>query len=198
KRIFSLFIVIALITSISLGFLSVHSTSPLLHHTAYADEKDNKDTDDNQDNDKTESVNNTEELIKKANNGETTEKEDDELAKLQKQNIVKNKGDKWVAGDAFEADSNLWTLYSRILMESGEGKDSKKEKEEDNGGGVQKMVKNAIGSFMGDGGVEVDIPFNEMYSIGKDLGNQNGNKQTNTQAGRQLASFFSTCSHNGY
>lgn len=193
KRFFTLFIVIALITSISLGFLSLHSTSPLTHHTAYADEKDNND---NQDNDNTESVNSTEELIKKANSGEATEEEKDELAKLQKQDIVKTEGDKWVAGNAAQADSKLWTLYSRILMESGDAKENKDNKSKDSG--VQSMVKNAIGSFMGDGGVEVDIPFNEMYSIGVDLGEKNNDKENSTQAGRQLASFFSTFSHYGY
>ncbi|MBI5973948.1 DUF4013 domain-containing protein [Staphylococcus caledonicus] len=204
KRVFTLLIAIVLISTLSLSFLSMHSASPLSHHIAYADEKENNGNNDDQDNNQdgnnnnSDNVNSTEELLKKANNGDTTEKEDDELNKLRKQNIVKNQGDKWVAGDAYQADSNLWTLYSRILMESGDNKDNKKEKEEGNGGGVQKMVKNAIGSFMGDGGVEVDIPFNEMYSIGKDLGAQNGDKDANSQAGRQLASFFSTFSHYGY
>ncbi|WP_390491213.1 hypothetical protein, partial [Staphylococcus pseudintermedius] len=81
------------------------------------------------------------------------------------------------------------------LMESGDPKDNK---DKSNDSGIQKMVKNAIGSFMGDGGVEVDIPFNEMYSIGVDLGEINNDKENSTQAGRQLASFFSTFSHYGY
>ncbi|WP_457817875.1 hypothetical protein [Staphylococcus aureus] len=191
KHIITFLFSFIICSCISLFITTTDFTSTIYHHhIAYADDKENDGS--------TENVNSIEELMKKANEGKTTKKEDDELEKLRKQNIVKNQGDKWVAGDAFQADSNLWTLYSRILMESGEGKNSKKEKEQDDGGTIQKMVKNAIGSFIGDGGVEVDIPFNEMYSIGKDLGAQNGDPQSNTQAGRQLASFFSTFSHYGY
>lgn len=210
-RVITLIIAIVMLLSVSLAFLSTHSASPLPHHnTAYADEKDNNENegdkenkdnnDEQQDTSDTESNNDVKALMDKANKGETTKEEDNELKKLQKQNIVKQQGDKWVSGGAFQADNKIWTLYSRILMESGEGKKSKKEEKEENegGGGPQKMIKNAIGSFMGDGGVEVDIPFNEMYSIGVDLGNQNGDKKTNTQSGRQLASFFSTFSHYGY
>lgn len=191
KHVITFLFSLIICSCISLFITTTDFTSTIYHqHIAYADDKENDGS--------TENVNSIEELMKKANEGKTTKKEDDELEKLRKQNIVKNQGDKWVAGDAFQADSNLWTLYSRILMESGEGKNSKKEKEQDDGGTIQKMVKNAIGSFIGDGGVEVDIPFNEMYSIGKDLGAQNGDPQSNTQAGRQLASFFSTFSHYGY
>lgn len=191
KQVITFLFSLIICSCISLFITTTDFTSTIYHqHIAYADDKENDGS--------TENVNSIEELMKKANEGKTTKKEDDELEKLRKQNIVKNQGDKWVAGDAFQADSNLWTLYSRILMESGEGKNSKKEKEQDDGGTIQKMVKNAIGSFIGDGGVEVDIPFNEMYSIGKDLGAQNGDPQSNTQAGRQLASFFSTFSHYGY
>lgn len=210
KRVITLIIAIVMLFSVSLAFLSTHSASPLPHHnTAYADEQDSKENEgdkenkdnnnEQQDTSDTETNNDVKSLMDKANKGETTKEEDKELAKLQKQNIVKNEGDKWVSGDAFQADSKIWTLYSRILMESGDEKDKKNDdKKKGNDKGVQKMIKNAIGSFMGDGGVEVDIPFNEMYSIGKDLGDKNGDKKTNTQAGRQLASFFSTFSHYGY
>ncbi|MGO4038259.1 hypothetical protein [Staphylococcus pseudintermedius] len=209
-RVITLIIAIVMLFSVSLAILPTHSASPLPHHnTAYADEKDNKENegdkdnkdnkennDEQQDTSDTESNNDVKALIDKANSGKASEEEKDELAKLQKQDIVKAEGDKWTTGNAAQADSKIWTLYSRILMESGDAKAKKDDKKKDKG--VQKMVKNAIGSFMGDGGVEVDIPFNEMYSIGVDLGNQNGDKKTNTQAGRQLASFFSTFSHYGY
>ncbi|HGX1293515.1 TPA: hypothetical protein ACNSFF_002805 [Staphylococcus aureus] len=187
KGILTLLIPILFIFCISLFVSSQNFFSISNHHIAYADEEDN--------NDNTENVNSVEELIRKANEGKANEKEKDELAKLQKQDIVKAEGDKWVAGSAAQADSKLWTLYARILMESGDPKDNKNK---NNDSGIQKMVKNAIGSFMGDGGVEVDIPFNEMYSIGVDLGEINNDKENNTQAGRQLASFFSTFSHYGY
>ncbi|MGZ9796837.1 hypothetical protein ACTMNU_12770 [Staphylococcus pseudintermedius] len=90
-------------------------------------------------------MNSVEELIRKANEGKANEKED-ELAKLQKQDIVKAEGDKWVLVSAAQADSKLWTLYARILMESGDPKDNK---DKSNDSGIQKMVKNAIGSIYG-------------------------------------------------
>lgn len=128
-----------MLLSVSLTFLSTHSASPLPHHnTAYADEKDNKDNegdkdnkdnkennDEQQDTSDTETNNDVKSLMDKANKGETSKEEDNEL-KTTKQNIVKQQGDKWVSGDAFQADNKIWTLYSRILMESGDAKAKKR------------------------------------------------------------------------
>lgn len=142
------------------------------------------------------------ELIDKANSSEElTDSEESQLKTWEKQGKVEKEGGKYRAGSAAEADSSLWILYSQILMDSEKGGDKKKD---DDGNMVEKGVKNAIGSFMGDGGVEINIPFNKMYSIGVDLdkakkdnGNDDGT-EVNTQAGRQLAAFFSTFSHYGY
>lgn len=76
----------------------------------------------------------------KANKGETSKEEDNEL-KTTKQNIVEQQGDKWVSGGAFQADNKIWTLYSRILMESGDEKSLKDKENESNGNGVQKWLK---------------------------------------------------------
>ncbi|MDG0820734.1 DUF4013 domain-containing protein [Staphylococcus equorum] len=143
------------------------------------------------------------EIIDKANSDdELSDEEENKLNTLIRQGQVEQEGGKYRVGVAAEADSSLWVLYSQILMDSEEGGDKKKK--DDDGNMVEKGVKNAIGSFMGDGGVEINIPFNKMYSIGvdldkakKDKGNDDG-KDTNTQAGRQLAAFFSTFSHYGY
>ncbi|MVI59799.1 hypothetical protein GO746_10415, partial [Staphylococcus aureus] len=155
KRVITLIIAIVMLFSVSLAFLSTHSASPLPHHnTAYADEQDSKENEgdkenkdnnnEQQDTSDTETNNDVKSLMDKANKGETTKEEDTELKKLQKQNIVKQQGDKWVSGGAFQADNKIWTLYSRILMESGDEKKSKKDKEnEGNDKGVQKMIKNA-------------------------------------------------------
>lgn len=179
---------------------------PFTAHNAYADENNNDNQqDDNQDSNDTSdnSDENTNQadvqaLIKKANDGTLNEEEKDKLKRLQKQNVVKNEGDKYTAGDAAQADESLWTLYSRILMESGKAENKEKDNKDENTMNPKNMINNAIGDFMGDGGVEVNIPFNEMYSIGVDLTSKNKDSGQGTQAGRQLASFFSTFSHYGY
>lgn len=186
---------------------------PVYTQTAYADENSNSESNsdsegNNSEGSQEEQASDTDEnpnqadvqaLINKANDGSLTKDEENKLDRLEKQRIVKQQGGEYTAGEAAQADNNLWTLYSRILMESGKAKDDEKDKNKDeNSYDPRKMVKNAIGEFMGDGGVEINIPFNEMYSIGVDLSEQDDDSDQGTQAGRQLASFFSTFSHYGY
>lgn len=148
------------------------------------------------------------ELIKKSQDGDLNESEKEELHDYERANIIKkDKGDKYSLGSAASAEDGLWTLYANILMQKSkkeEKKDNKKKENNSQGvtGRITGAIKNSIGDFMGDGGVEVTVPFNKMYSIGVDLDEDNGKKSNdgegNTQVGRQLASFFSTFSHYGY
>lgn len=145
------------------------------------------------------------ELVNKSENGKLSDAEKEELDRFEKANIIKKKDGGYGLGSAAQAEDGLWTLYSNILMQkSKDGKDDKKDKKEDGSiqGRITGAIKNSIGDFMGDGGVEVTIPFNKMYSMGVDLDQDNGKKsksdEGNTQVGRQLASFFSTFSHYGY
>lgn len=193
---------ITLITTVILAasyMLISDNANTLLHsqNVAYADEEGN-----NQDNANESSEDDLQALVDKANkkDSDLTEEENNKFQILLKQQKIKSLGNgKYQLGDAAKADSSLWTLYPRILMDSDAKKDDKKE--DDSDGKIVKGIKNAIGSFMGDGGVSINIPFNKMYSIGVDLDDASNEKDSdgnNTQAGRQLASFFSTFSHYGY
>lgn len=187
---------ITLITTVVLAasYMLVSDNIPLhSQNVAYADENDEGEK----------SGDDLQALIDKANK-DPKKLSDEEKRKIQilvSQRKIQSLGNgKYKLGNAAQADSSLWTLYPRILMDSNEKSGDKKKG--DKGGGIVKGVKNAIGSFMGDGGISINIPFNKMYSIGVDLDSaskkdakDNGG---NTQAGRQLASFFSTFSHYGY
>ncbi|HAC5789005.1 TPA_asm: hypothetical protein GZX72_14360 [Listeria monocytogenes] len=142
-----------------------------------------------------------EELIKKANDGDLSEKEETELQHQVKSGKIEQEGDKYRLGASAQVDNRIWTLYARILMDSGETeKQNKKDKvkKDKDDGMVEGAIKNTIGQFTGDGGVEVTIPYNKMFTLGKELDQKNGGGDNATQAGRQLASFFSTFSHYGY
>lgn len=141
----------------------------------------------------------TKELIDKANENrdKLTKDEEQQIEAQKKQGKIKETGSKYELGKANTADGSFWTLYAQILMDSKEGK-SKKDKDE-GGNPVTSTIKNSIGEFMGDGGVSINIPYNKMYSIGVDLdGAKKKSEDVNTQAGRQLASYFSTFEHYGY
>lgn len=143
----------------------------------------------------------TKALIDKANENrdKLTEDEKKQIEAQKKQGKIDTEGDKYKLGQANTADGSFWTLYAQILMDSKEGKSKKDDKDDKDGNPVTSTIKNSIGEFMGDGGVSVDIPYNKMYSIGVDLdGAKKKSNDVNTQAGRQLASYFSTFAHYGY
>lgn len=202
KNLTLMVIVTAVLLTASLAIMPSKLNIPFNpHYTAQAapdEENANNNSDDET------SGNSLKSLIDKANSSEKlTGSEENKLKILEKQGQVEREGGKYRVGQAAEADSSLWVLYSQILMDSEEG--GKKDKKDEGGNMVERGVKNAIGSFMGDGGVEINIPFNKMYSIGvdldkakKDKGEADNNDSPNTQAGRQLAAFFSTFSHYGY
>lgn len=140
----------------------------------------------------------TKELIDKANDDpdKLSEDEKQQIEAQKRQGKIETEGDKYKLGQANTADGSFWTLYAQILMDSKEGKSKKKDK---GGNPVTSTIKNSIGEFMGDGGVSINIPYNKMYSIGVDLDDASKKSNgVNTQAGRQLASYFSTFSHYGY
>lgn len=140
----------------------------------------------------------TKELIDKANEDrdKLTKDEEKQIEAQKKQGKIKETGSKYELGQANTADGSFWTLYAQILMDSKEGKSKKDDKD---GNPVTSTIKNSIGEFMGDGGVSINIPYNKMYSIGVDLdGAKKKSNDINTQAGRQLASYFSTFEHYGY
>lgn len=200
KNLTLMVIVTAVLLTASLAIMPSKLNIPFNpHYTAQA-APDEEGASSNEDN-----VNSSDrkEIIDKANSDkDLTKEEEQKLSTLIRQGIIEQEGGKYRVGSAAEADSSLWVLYAQILMISEDGGNNKNKKED--GNWVEKEMKNAIGSFMGDGGVEINIPFNKMYSIGTDLdkakkdsGKDDG-KEVNTQAGRQLASFFSTFSHYGY
>src|SRR5699024_10143967 len=172
-------------TAILFTLVSAPSSSlPVYTQTAYADENSNSESNsdsegNNSEGSQEEQASDTEEssdenpnqaetqdLINKANDGSLTEDEKKKLKTLQKQGIIEQHGNEYVAGAAAKADNNLWTLYSRILMESGKAKEATEDENKDKDSkNPSKMIKNTIGEFMGDDGVEVNIHFNEMYSI---------------------------------
>lgn len=140
----------------------------------------------------------TKALIDKANEDrdKLTEDEEKQIEAQKKQGKIKETGSKYELGKANTADGSFWTLYSQILMDS---KESKSKKDDKGGNPVTSTIKNSIGEFMGDGGVSINIPYNKMYSIGVDLDDaKKKSEDVNTQAGRQLASYFSTFAHYGY
>lgn len=202
KNLTLMVIVTAVLLTASLAIMPSKLNIPFNpHYTAQAaPDEDNADNN----SDEETSGNSLKSLIDKANSSEKlTGSEENELKMQEKQGKIEKEGGKYRVGSAAEADSSLWVLYSQILMDSEEGGD--KDKKEEGGNMVERGVKNAIGSFMGDGGVEINIPFNKMYSIGVDLdkakqdnGKSDNQDKNNTQAGRQLAAFFSTFSHYGY
>ena len=104
-----------------------------------------------------------------------------------------DKGDKKIKGK-----DSRWTLFAQIIM--GQAIDTKEEekKEEDKKNWVEKAFDGAISGIIGDGGVQLDIPYTKFSALNKELTKKDVDEYEGGEEGQALASTFATFSQYGY
>ncbi|MEB6038039.1 hypothetical protein [Staphylococcus pseudoxylosus] len=117
------------------------------------------------------------------------------------QNIaLADKKDDESKGEKKNKDDSMWTMYAQFLMTSADDQAKLDKSKGEEGGAVQKAFKGAVAGIIGDGGVQIDIPYNKMFSIANKISDKENSRDedADNKEGRKLASFFSTYSHYGY
>lgn len=94
-------------------------------------------------------------------------------------------------------DSDIWNIYAQFIMETQKNKDDKKKKEDKKKFPIHRAYDGAQAGIIGNGGVQLKIPFNKMNSLSNDVRGNNSDEEKDN-SGSQMASFLSTYNHYGY
>ena len=94
-------------------------------------------------------------------------------------------------------DSDIWNIYAQFIMTDKEKKEKKKKKEDKKKWPIHRAYDGAQAGIIGDGGVQLKVPYNKMNSLANEVrGNNSDDEKDN--AGSQMASFLATYNHYGY
>jgi len=100
--------------------------------------------------------------------------------------------------DKLEGKDSRWTLFSQIIMGQAIDTEKEKEDEEDSKGVIEKAFDGAVSGIIGDGGVQLDIPYTQFSALNKELTKKPVDKYEGGEEGQALASTFATYSQYGY
>ncbi|MGP5096153.1 phosphate-starvation-inducible PsiE family protein [Staphylococcus equorum] len=101
-------------------------------------------------------------------------------------------------GSKIEGKDSRWTLFSQIIM--GQAVDTEKENKEKEAdkGVIQKAFDGAVSGIIGDGGVQLNIPYTKFSALNKELTKKPLDEYEGGEEGQALASTFATYSQYGY
>src|SRR5699024_10634841 len=88
--------------------------------------------------------------------------------------------------------------FSQIIMGQAIDTEKEKEDEEDSKGVIEKAFDGSVSGIIGDGGVQLDIPYTQFSALNKELTKQPLDKYEGGEEGQALASTFATYSQYGY
>ena len=101
-------------------------------------------------------------------------------------------------GNKVEGKDSRWTLFSQIIMGQAIETEKKKEEEEDNKNAIQKSFDGVVSGIIGDGGVQLDVPYTKFSALNKELTKKPLDEYEGGEEGQALASTFATYSQYGY
>ncbi|WP_194748022.1 Got1/Sft2-like family vesicle transport protein [Staphylococcus chromogenes] len=122
-------------------------------------------------------------------NGDNKESKDDS-DKIKED--VKEENEK--AESKIKGKDSEWTLYAQIIMGSAI---EKKEKDDDRGF-IKKAFDGAVSGIIGNGGVDLNVPYAKFSYLNKELTGKDVDKYEGGEKGQKLASILATYNHYGY
>ncbi|OEK58885.1 hypothetical protein ASS94_00760 [Staphylococcus equorum] len=141
---------------------------------------------------------NSEEGDGKSSESESSDSESDDSESSESESSDSEGGEGESKGSKIEGKDSRWTLFSQIIMGQAIETEKKNDEKEEDKGVIQKAFDGAVSGIIGDGGVQLNIPYTKFSALNKELTKKPLDEYEGGEEGQALASTFATYSQYGY